>query len=398
MKTTHFILGLGLILVGAKGHAWSEHGLLTREALSTMAEVKALAVEYQPLAKVIPLLKINGVKTPADLNHHLKIKRESAHHHAFEFEPRLAEKPGSPVAALDVLSHYSDEPDGWKDTHAGDEPDTVLFDEDQYPELWKPEYAMLGGREGIPSQAFRHMWWGPLQVTHPLASFKLPFGKLTKPMGEAPERLLTYLKLSRAAKAAGSRYWQLRFLANALHYVQDCTQPFHVSQTPSKKFLWMASPAGGWRGAKLGLDVITKRTTQLVAYYHFSYEDFIGRIFKRPDQFAKSHRAFSEALKKRPAELVKNPEEYVKEVAEESVARSPVAARTAINFFPPIPKDQDLATFDPSAYMTDAWWAQVEASAESDSKVQRKYFNSVKESFELFGKAVRSLVKTELSL
>jgi hypothetical protein len=59
---------VGLILIGAKGHACSEHGLLTREALSTMEEVKSLALEFRPLATVIPLLKLNGVKTPADLN------------------------------------------------------------------------------------------------------------------------------------------------------------------------------------------------------------------------------------------------------------------------------------------------------------------------------------------
>jgi hypothetical protein len=123
------------------------------------------------------------------------------------------------VSALSVLPHYAEGPDGW-------------------------------------------------QATHPLASFKLPFGKITRPMGEAPERLLTYLKLSRTAKTVGSRYWQLR---------------------------------------------------------------------------------------------------------------SPIAARMSINFFPSIPKDQDLATFDAGSFMTDAWWAQVEASAETDSEIQRNYFNSVRE-------------------
>jgi hypothetical protein len=126
------------------------------------------------------------------------------------------------------LSHYTDEPDGWSEHHHGDEPDTYLFEEGQYPDLWKDEYAMMGEREGTASQAFRHMRWGPWSLLNPIATFKLPGDMIRKPMGVAGERLLIYVELSRAAKKAGSTYWQLRFLANGLHFIQDCTQPFHV--------------------------------------------------------------------------------------------------------------------------------------------------------------------------
>jgi hypothetical protein len=93
---------------------------------------------------------------------------------------------------------------------------------------------------------------------------------------------------------------------------------------------------------------------------------------------------------------IEHPELYLTEVAKASITRAPVATKTAMAFLPKISKDTDLTSFDPDEFMNDAWWAEVKASAEQESKAQRKYFNSVKESFELFGESVRSIVKTEL--
>lgn len=412
MKNFTYLLCISSLLVSSYSHAWSQHGLLTRVALSVLPEAVGTA-EYRPLESVLPKMGLKydmtsmgpavpgkdsaPVVTAHDLNLYLRIKKDSANHQAFEFLPRLGEMPGMQMRVLDVLSHYTDEPDGWKDTHNGDEPDTFLFDEDQYPQLWKPEFEMLGGKEGTASQSFRHMWWGPWSARHPIATFKLPFGQLTKPMGEADERALTYIELSRAAGKAGSRYWQLRFLSNALHYLQDCTQPFHITQTATKKFIWMASPAGGWKGSSTKMSILTKRTTQLVAYYHWSYEDLIGRIFKNPAKYQKAYDQFTEALKKVPVtRKIEDPGLYLTEVAKASIIRAPVAAKTAIKFFPEIPKDKDLTVFDPDAFRNDAFWAEVDLRVQEDSKTQRKYFNSVKESFQLFGESVRSVVKTEI--
>ena len=67
-----------------------------------------------------------------------------------------------------------------------------------------------------------------------------------------------------------------------------------------------------------------------------------------------------------------------------------------MDFFPAIPKNVDLTTFDAKGFMNANWWAQVEANAQGQSKDQQKYFKSVEESFELFGDSVRNVVRTEL--
>lgn len=416
--------------------AWSGHGRLTAAMLATTPAVAGKLATYQPIATIIPKLGLKvgtrDVATEVDLIEYLRIKRDSAEHRGYRFRALAGEKTGLPFPVLAILAKYADEPDGWHADGPGNEPDTLLFDEDQYgDELWRPEYAAMGARASTASQAFRHMFWGKLDLWNLITSFKFPLSHLLQEMGVADERAQTYVDLSRRAKAAGSLYWQARFLANALHYLQDCSQPFHVAQTPSKELIAIAgdkaypnAPARpvpgtlpsllycGTFGANSDkcqayMTAITARTTNVVSYYHFGYERFIDSVMSGEAQLPEAAGAFSAALAAGDAATGgddslayadRDPARLVRAMSALSMDRAALAARSAIDFFPGL-SGQDLSALDAGAAVETAdWWTAVKASAQSPENSARDvYFVTVAESFAAMGQAVRAMVVGELS-
>src|SRR3954469_10047440 len=136
-------------LAASSAHAWSDHHRITRQALLGLPEIAGRQVVVTPfqavLDKLPELLWELGYPAGGSFNEAIKIRRD------YVFKCMAGEKAGEPISAIDVLATYSDEPD-WQ-------MDTELFESDEYPELWRPEYTMMGGRKGTPSQAFRHMYW-----------------------------------------------------------------------------------------------------------------------------------------------------------------------------------------------------------------------------------------------
>ena len=105
-------------------------------------------------------------------------------------------KPGTVTSAAAILTNYADEPD-WK------------MDQDLN---LSPFQVLTGG-----SQGWRHQYYG--------------LGWLR--LGVAPSRAQYFFDLAGKAKAKGDLYWTFRYLARAIHYVQDTTQPYHGAPAPA---------------------------------------------------------------------------------------------------------------------------------------------------------------------
>jgi len=104
-------------------------------------------------------------------------------------------KSGTVTSAAAILINYADEPD-WK--------------MDQDLQL-SPFQALTGG-----SQGWRHQYYG--------------LGWLR--FGVAPSRAQYFFDLAGKAREKGDLYWTFRYLARAMHYVQDTTQPYHGVPAP----------------------------------------------------------------------------------------------------------------------------------------------------------------------
>jgi hypothetical protein len=369
-----------LALNAPSAHAWSQHHRLTRAALAPLGADVEVKLEYQPFEKVAAAL---GFPSVQHFNEALVIGRE------FRYAPKLGEAEGSSHALIDVLATYSDEPD-W-------EMDKELFD--QYPALgleYEKKYSKMGARTGTSSQGFRHMYYPGPDWRHLLTTFKIPYPGA---LGQPPERAAIFVDLSRRAREAGYPYWAARFLASALHYLEDVSQPFHASQTPSKRFFLELAKKGVIQSFSDPVGKITK----IVSYYHFAFERFIGAVMDPADPASRpaDRAAFEGALATSPAQ--RDPDlryadrdagALVAAMAGTANVRADNAGRISIRFFPPIPGK--LVDFNPDGSLTPNWWKDVHKIGAKDSRNKRKYFAIVTEMFQSLGDAIRTLVTVEL--
>ncbi|MGZ3772259.1 MAG: hypothetical protein ACXVCY_00195 [Pseudobdellovibrionaceae bacterium] len=353
---------------------WSDHHLITKEILkdSISAEQK---VPYTPLSD---FLRSAGLIDENAFKIQLKINKN------YQFKNKINEETARELSVLDILSIYSDEPDWGMDQE--------LFSADQYPELWKDEYAMMGGRSGLSSQAFRHMYWRELYWKHPLESFKLPLQKINSSAGEAPQRAEVFIHLAKLAFAKNLPYWGWRFTANSLHYIEDVSQPFHSSQVPSKILIDMVL-----------LQCITSREcsnfvgrmTNIISYYHFAYEDTMSFLFKSDKTNLLS------SLKPNPIQSLNNnhswsylnmsPEKMTVQMSELSNTYSARAGRSSISFFPFF--SGSYAELDANTFMNEAWWKTNERNLTIDSSKRKNYLSNINSMFFELGDAVRCWIK-----
>jgi len=247
VKTRYLLLSclfLGLFI--SPSHAWEDHFRVTRAVLEA-AVPDSLTVPYQPM----------GAAETKALRLRLKIRKD------YVFPTRLHEVPKKNVGVAEILSTYSDEPDWGADQN--------LFEPDQYPELWNEDSPYVGGKKGLKSQGFRHMYFpGKFSWRDPIVSFQIPM----RALGEAPDRAALYRDLSKEFFQNGMPYWGYRFLAWSLHYIEDLFQPFHVCQTPNKAFIEL-----DWPGLLPKIDIAA--TAEQIGYYHFSYEKWVAEEMQR---------------------------------------------------------------------------------------------------------------------
>jgi hypothetical protein len=134
-----------------------------------------------------------------------------------------------------------------------------------------PLYDHLLYMGGPTSQAFRHFEKPAFSWNHFASTLGYPFGEF----GMASQQAQRYFDLADLAWTLGMEYWGWRFLACALHYVQDLTQPYHTVQLN-------AHGRYVWRGLRVWLatpnaDLIPAMTT-LMKNSHQWYETFIATL------------------------------------------------------------------------------------------------------------------------
>jgi len=378
-----FLVGLAAISFssGSVLWAWEDHRLVTRASLSDLPELRSATVRYTPLES---LLRDIGFSSLQQFNESLQMRKE------YEFLPKLGETQGAEVSVPEVLAVYSDEPDWGMDKE--------IFG--QYPEIWKAEYSRMGGRVGTPSQAFRHMYWLGFSWRMPLRTSKLPVGRLFASMGLAPERAALFVALSRKARAAGHSYWSVRFVSNALHYLEDVAQPFHASQTPTKRFLFLPVLD---RNHGNGFENYVAQVQNIVSYYHFAFERYVAEQMQA--HYAEGNNPEGKELVETLAgELSDGPGQdggsvdiagMVVAMAELSARQSARAGQTSMDFFPSIEARFDA--FDPEQTVRSGrWWEETIRNAGMDSPAKREYSEVVQEMFSRLGSALRTVVYSEV--
>lgn len=228
--------GLAVGFVVEDGWAWVRHNLMTYytvQSLDWLDEYDQISVTPYTYRddSLNPDFKIHYVNPdPAPISPSMGkfayYTLESTERPGF-----VGAEVGSKTNARQILVDYSDEPDWWMDKKL---------------KLSVAQKLMAG------SQGYRHMYY-------PAWDWHLPY--LFFPQGVAPKRARHFYKLAEQAFMKGDLYWGFRFLARAIHYIQDIGQPYHTTQT-SLRFVILKSPISG--------------TTQTTKNYHFAYESYVA--------------------------------------------------------------------------------------------------------------------------
>lgn len=252
-----------LLVAGAPAMAWDNHALLTR--LSLAGWDKWESAPFEPIEKALKDLTVDGLKLDSrkSLGKLLQIR-----HHHVDWDSPGPEPEGADSRGLTVLAWSADTPDQGMDQE-------LRLSEDQ---------EWMGGYTGLPSQAFRHMYWPAWNWRQPLVTLHLPHP--TQPMGVAHERAQIFFDLALQAKNTGHTFWAYRFLGFALHYMQDLTQPYHCQQAGSIVLL----PYGK---ILRGKEAFLKEATRIVSNFHLAFElhtqFFLGKAAMTSDRSSLYH-------------------------------------------------------------------------------------------------------------
>ncbi len=245
------------------------------------------------------------------------------------------EASGASVRVLDVFSTYINEPDWGMDQGVCA----------AYAGYCGRDLAFMGAfQRGLPSQAFRHMYWpgGYVKTLNP--SLPIPV-HVRRPIGQAPDRSQLFFDWSVRAGRAGHPYWAARFLAWSMHYAQDVSQPFHAAQLPSPRL----------EGRRFGLPDV-KRTVKKLTYYHLAFESYV-------DGLVASEPSLTTAIASAPALTGISAAAVTRAVAAKSLAQARRAADAALAFFPPLP---DIDHTDPQTYLESASFQRALAARATD--------------------------------
>jgi hypothetical protein len=249
-QTGLFIFAMSFHFQGS-AQAWDEHANLTRSALlgarttdpALFKRISEPRVQVRPfsafVAKYLPsrprtssprLDRLRLESLFKDVGPEFELRYTSSYQASeiildwdkgwsevsYRFDDPLA--PSNPqglgkfTSPLEVLSVYSDEPDWLMD-------DGVESLGDAAPSI--------GKTVGTATRVFRHFWYeGDADVPADVRKAQ-----------ELDRRVRLFLNLSRAAFGLGEPYWGYRFMASALHYMQDITQPFHIRLLPDSGFI-----------------------------------------------------------------------------------------------------------------------------------------------------------------
>jgi hypothetical protein len=184
-------------------------------------------------------------------------------------EAQNPQRLGQVTSPFEVLRVYSDEPDH-------------QLDDDVARLRGVGAAGKTAG--GIATRSLRHFWYkGEIH-------YGVDFGAGQ----ETDRRMQLYTELALVAFEVGEPYWGYRFMANALHYIQDLTQPFHVHALVNSSmvdelgvahaYLCDDMRARGKAGercrAEDTLDRAVIESGWAVGTYHLMYEEFARSLME----------------------------------------------------------------------------------------------------------------------
>ena len=355
-----------LSLLTSPAFCWSGHNALTHQALKGLPGL-ATPVKVESLRDYLVATGFKG--TDEEFLRALQVNPKTA----LPFS--AGEVAGGSVAASAILETYSDEPD------AGLDNDIFAT----YPNLWKPEYIYMGGQlQGLGSRFVRHMFWPAGYLTAPPPGGKLPV-RVSRTLGEAPERAQLYFDLSQFAYRTGHPYWGARFLAWSLHYVEDVSQPFHAEQVPAMAFLHLNPDAT--------FDI--EGSVRRIVYYHMVFESLATQSL-RGDLGTGPQSRLSGALASTATEVFAGAAELAKETAKKAQLDAYETGRVCLTLFPFI---DDPTNLDPPSKVGDpAFWEEVKKTREANPALYERFMKLVAARFADAGAAARALVVSAQAL
>lgn len=276
-----------LMLFACPVTAWARHDLMTTEVVRDLGWLDKFdnltVTEYLYDDPTISQTRI-WYKNPDDVH----LSPDEFYYHALYELIKFFKgaQVGGTTSARQILIDFSDEPD---------------WEMDQHLDLsWMQ--AFHGG-----SQGYRHMYY-------PAGTFHAPMGFYAQ--GKTPERAEHFYSMAKEAFDQGDPYWGFRFLARAMHYVQDMSQPYHTRQL-YWKFISLKDPYYG--------------TVQIIKNYHFAYESYAANLFRLEQQGAEPKRMVSAIRYSLPVPA-ESPGSLVKYIARRSYWKSSRTMKTSIEF------------------------------------------------------------------
>ncbi len=278
----------GLVTLLDEVENWAKQNVATYPPLP--AELKFTDGEDEKALKdrFIASLRLNPIYATGEPYFQLLpgVKGHKKHAPFIKMQPFCADNPtchthnpfeileiGETISALDALATAVDEPDYGFDVDLWENNDT------QFAKKYHWGKQPFGSSASFGTQAPFHMaFYHEPSLIYTLA----PFLQRTYP----DYRTHVYLSLARFAFKTGHPYWGWRFLGYGLHYLQDMTQPYHVSVIPGRstsQMLWTYF----LKTTHLGSD-------QFITNEHFALENY---TFYRMVELLSSHDKESPIIK-----------------------------------------------------------------------------------------------------
>ncbi len=330
---------LVLILLFPSAAAWARHDLMTEEVVEDLGWLDRFDnITVTEYLYDDPTINDNRIRyyneDPGQL------EPDEFYYHAL-YEPVLFYKGaqlGNSTTAKTILIEFSDEPD---------------WEMDQELQL-----SWMQGFSG-ESQGYRHMYY-------PTWSFHIPLGFMAQ--GQTPDRAQHFYDRAKMAFEKGDTYWGFRFLARAMHYVQDMSQPFHTRQ-----FYWryinLKDPYHG--------------TIQAIKNYHFAYESYIANEFRLEQEGVLPNRLITPLRYSLPVPT-DSPADLAKYIARRSHWRSSKTWKNSIDFF-----GEKYLSAEGEVMTEQEFFSLIQ----KDSEAAEEFYQDTENRMVLFGKATKSFLE-----
>jgi hypothetical protein len=237
----------------------------------------------------------------------------------------------------------------------------VLIDFSNEPDWEMDQELQLSWLQGFhgESQGYRHIYY-------PSWTYHAPMGFY--PQGETPDRAEHFYDMARMAFDRGDTYWGFRYLARAMHYVQDMSQPYH-----SRQFYWrfinLRDPYYG--------------TVQVIKNYHFAYESYQANRFRLEQEGMLPNLLVSAVRYSLPVET-DSPEDLVKYIARRSYWKSSGTMKNSIVFL-----GEEHLEARGTMMSTDEFFRKIRQKDEAADV----FHEDLEKRMVLFGKATKSFLE-----